>query len=114
MTNSPATAALVLVQDAGGFGDALVVPQFAAVALGEGVEMIVLGGDEDPPAIGHRRVEDRHADIDPPQLLAARRVERHQVAEAGGDEQLAVVIGDAAAEALGLIGAWYLRRTGRS
>ena len=64
--------------------------------------MIVMGGDEHPPAIDHRRIDDGHAEIVAATIrspVAASMAIDH--AEAGGDENLAGVIGDAAAHAAG-------------
>ena len=47
-------------QDARRFRHALLVPQSAAIGFGEGIEMIVMGGKEDAPAIDHRCIDDRH------------------------------------------------------
>ena len=93
-------------QDARGFRDALMIPELAAVALRPAHR-------NDCP--GWRRTRARHWPTGAltigtprsfcPQLLAGRGIERDDIAEAGGDEHLAVVIGDAAAEAFGGIDA---------
>lgn len=88
-------------ENAGGFRDALMIPERAAVDLGQRVEMIVLRGHEDAAAIGVRRVHDGHAQIDFPILATRCRVEREDRTESGADENPAFIEGDAAAETLG-------------
>ena len=66
------------------------------------------------PPLATGRIDDRHAELRLPQLLAGRGVEREDVAEAGGDEHLPSSISDAAAEALGRIDRHRPSRTGRA
>ena len=65
-------------QNARRFRHALMVPEAAAIGFGQGIEMIVMGGEENAPAIDHRRVDDRHADIVAPDLAPGRRVHADQ------------------------------------
>ena len=74
-------------------------PELAAIAFGQGEEMIVMGREEDAPAIDHGRIDDGRADILAPDALAGLGIHGIGHAEAGGDEELALVIGDAAAHA---------------
>ena len=69
-------------QDAGGFGDALMFPQLAAIGFGQGIEMIVMGGDEDAPAIDHRCIDDGHAEVLAPDITAGLGIHAGQHAEA--------------------------------
>jgi hypothetical protein len=66
-------------------------------------DQVVVGRFDDHPAGGHRRCGvDRHVEHGAPQDLAGLGVEGGDEAEAGADEDLALVIGQAAAEGLAI------------
>src|SRR4029078_5385720 len=81
------------------------IPQPAAVILRQCIQVILLRRDEYAPAVCSWCVDDRHAQRLSPHFLAAASVARHRVDKTAGHENLAVVIGNAAAEALGRVDA---------
>ena len=62
--------------------------------------MIVVGGNEDAPAIDHRCIDDGHAQVLAPDVTAGLGIHADHHAEARSDVKLAFIVGDAAAHAL--------------
>src|SRR6516165_8690228 len=85
-------------EQAGRFVEAVMAPQPPAVIRGEGHQIVVDAHDEDPAVGDGGAGAHRTAHGLPPDLLARARIEGDHVAEGGGDEDPAAVIGNAPAQ----------------
>src|SRR5690606_28199658 len=75
------------------------VPQVGAVAFAIGIKLIVVGYGIDLAIGDGGGATERHTDALTPDFPAIASIERHDIAEARGHEDAALVIGDTTAKA---------------